>query len=161
MCLLLTLSRCHTWTQVNAHCVWLFLLQFSCVSYIYLHGQQKQLLSHTKIDGTGGGGGGRGSRDGSNNSIDMILFCDFHQSSSGNNNLRDMILSYDSINRRFHHISPNNDSGTLIEDNGERKILEPFCCYSLVIQNYTLNHGDCDNIGKNPPVFCTLFLSGF
>ena len=98
MCLLLTLSRSHTWTQVNARCVWLFLLHFSCVSYIYLHGQQKQLLSHTKIDGTGGGGG-RGSSDGSNNSIDMILFYDFHQSSSGNNNLRDMILSYDSINR--------------------------------------------------------------
>ena len=35
--------------------------------------------------------------------MSIILFYDFHQSLSGNNNLRgmrDMILSYDSFNRR-------------------------------------------------------------
>ena len=47
-------------------------------SYIYLHTQQKHLSSHTKIDCTGVWGEG-------NNSIDMILFYDFHQSTLGNN----------------------------------------------------------------------------
>ena len=43
-----------------------------------------------------------------NNLINAILIYDFHQSSLESINLRDMILSYDSINRRFHHyISPN------------------------------------------------------
>ena len=124
MCLLLTLSRFHNLTQVNARCGWVLLRHFSCVSYIYLHGQQKQLSNHTKIDGTGGGG--RGREDGGNISIDMILFYDFHQSSLQSNNLRDMILSYDSINRRFLYISPNHVNGTLIEDIGGRKILESF-----------------------------------
>ena len=107
MCLLLTLSRFHTLTQVNAQCGWVLLRHFICVSYIYLHEQQTQLLNHTKIDGTVGGG--RGREDGGNNSIDMILFYDFHQSSLRNNNLTDMILSYDSINRRFAYISPNHN----------------------------------------------------
>ena len=107
MCLLLTLSRFHTLTQVNARCEWVLLRHFTCVSYINLHGQQKQLSNYTKIDGTDGGG--RGREDGGNNSIDVILFCDFQKSSLRNNNLRDMILSYDSINRRFLYISPNHD----------------------------------------------------
>ena len=70
--------------------------------------QQKQLSSHTKI----GGVGGVGEREGGNNSIDMVLFYDLHQSLLGNNNLRglrDMILPYDSINRRCHQISPDHE----------------------------------------------------
>ena len=42
-------------TQVNARCGWLSLWPFSCISYIYLRVQQKQLSSHTLIGGTGGG----------------------------------------------------------------------------------------------------------
>ena len=34
---------------------------------------------------------------GGKNSIDMNPFYDFHQSSLGSNNLRDMLLSYDSV----------------------------------------------------------------
>ena len=92
-------------TQVDARCGWLLLQHFSCASYIYLHVQQKQLSSHTKIAGGGGGGGGgsgKGGRGVGNNSIDMILFYDFHQSLLGSNNLRDMrdmTLSHGSINR--------------------------------------------------------------
>ena len=70
--------------------------------------QQKQLSIHTKIGGTGG----VGEREEGNNSIDMILFYDFHQPSLGNNNfrgIRDTILPYDSINRQPHQISPNYD----------------------------------------------------
>ena len=73
--------------------------KFSCVSYTYLHVQQKYLSSHTKT----GGDGGVAEGEGGNNSINIILFYDFHQSLSGNNNLRgmrDMILSYDSFSRR-------------------------------------------------------------
>ena len=45
-----------------------------------------------------------------NNLINAILIYDFHQSLMESINLRDMILSYDSINQRFHHyISPNYD----------------------------------------------------
>ena len=78
---------------------------FICVSYIYLHVQQKQLSSHTKIGTIGGGGGGGG-----NSLIDMILLYDFQQFSLESINLRDMILSYDSINRRsHHHVSPDHD----------------------------------------------------
>ena len=40
-------------TPANARCGWLLLPHFSCVSYIYLHVQQKQLLSHTKIGDIG------------------------------------------------------------------------------------------------------------
>ena len=125
MCLLLTLSRFYTLTQVNARCGWVLLRHFTCVSYTYLHGQQKQLSNHTKIDGTDGGC--RGREDGCNNSIAMILFCDFHKSSLRNNNLRDMILSYDSINRRFPYISLLiMINCTSIEDIVGGKILEPF-----------------------------------
>ena len=42
--------------QVNARYGWLLLRHFSCVSFIYLHVQQKQLSSHTKTGGTDGGG---------------------------------------------------------------------------------------------------------
>ena len=42
----------------------------------------------------------------SNDVTNMVSFYDFHQSSLGSNNLTDMILIYDSINRQFHHISP-------------------------------------------------------
>ena len=48
--------------------------------------QQKRLSSHTKL----GGNGDVGEGEGDNNSIDMILFYDFHQSLLGNNNLRGM-----------------------------------------------------------------------
>ena len=52
--------------QISHHCLYFFspidtdkctlciLRHFSYVSYIYLHVQQNQLLSHTEIDGTGG-----------------------------------------------------------------------------------------------------------
>ena len=90
-------------TQVNALCEWLLLRHFSCVTYNSLHVQQKQLSKHTKIGGTGDCGGG-------NNLVDMILFCELHLSFLGSNDLRDMILSHDSINWRFHHIAPNRDS---------------------------------------------------
>ena len=46
---------------------------------------------------------------GSKNSIDMNPFYDFHQSSLGSNNLRDMLLSYDSVDIWLHRISPNHD----------------------------------------------------
>ena len=42
---------------------------FISVSYIYLHGQQKQLSSHTETGATGGGGSGTEG----NNLIDLIL----------------------------------------------------------------------------------------
>ena len=42
----------------------------------------------------------------SNDATNMVSFYDFHQSSLGSNNFTDMILIYDPINRRFHHISP-------------------------------------------------------
>ena len=73
--------------------------------------QLNQLSSHTRIDGTGGGLGDRG-----NSSIDMILFYDFHQSSLGNNNWRDIILSYD-LSIGDSTISPlTMINGTLIQD---------------------------------------------
>ena len=46
--------------QVNARYGWLFLRHFSCVSFIYVHLQQKQLSSHTKTGGTDGGGSAGG-----------------------------------------------------------------------------------------------------
>ena len=64
--------------QVNARYGWLLLRHFSCVSFIYVHVQQKQLSSHTKqvalmvvvvLDAGG------------KNSIGMNSFYDFHQSS--------------------------------------------------------------------------------
>ena len=70
--------------------------------------QQKRLSSHTKL----GGNGDVGEGEADNDSIDMILFYDFHQSLLGSNNLRgmrDMILPYASINRRCHQISPIHD----------------------------------------------------
>ena len=48
--------------------------------------QQKHLSRHTKLGGTGD----VGERKGDNNSVDMILFYDVHQSLMGNNNLRGM-----------------------------------------------------------------------
>ena len=58
--------------------------------------------------------------------------------------------------RRFHHISPNHDYSTLIEDI-EKKDIGAFCCYSLVIRNYnTYNIA-----GKNVPAFCIMFLNAF
>ena len=109
--LLLTLNRFHTFFYLLAldtgKCTlsMVAFTYFIYVSYIYLHVQQKQLSSHTKIGATGGGGGGGG-----NNLIDMILLYDFHQFSLESINLRDIILSYDSINQRFHHhISPDHD----------------------------------------------------
>ena len=59
-----------------------------------------------KKRGTGGGNGCGGE---GNNSIDMMSFFDFHQSSVKSNNLKDIILFYDFISRRFHHISRNHD----------------------------------------------------
>ena len=107
--LLLTLNTFHTFLYLLAlgKCtLWMVAFtNFICVSYIYLHIQQKQLSSHTKLGATGGGGG-----EGGNNLIDMIVLYDFHQFSLESINLRDMVLSYDSINRRFHHqISPDQD----------------------------------------------------
>ena len=58
-------------------------------------------MIHTKINGTGAGAG-----EGGSNSIDFILFHNLHQYLLGSNNMRGMILSYNSI---FHHISPNHD----------------------------------------------------
>ena len=86
---LLTLNRFHTFffllfIQVNARSGWFLLQQFCCVSYIYLHVQQKQLSSYTNLSGTGGAAEGKGS----NNSTGMILLYDFYQSWLGNNNLR-------------------------------------------------------------------------
>ena len=46
---------------------------------------------------------------GANKRIDMILFYDFHLFLFWSNNWRDAILSYDSIHRQFHQISPNHD----------------------------------------------------
>ena len=60
-----------------------------CLLYLFA------CAAETAIGDTGGGGRGVGG----NNSIDTILFYDFHQSSLKSNNLRDMIVSYDSINR--------------------------------------------------------------
>ena len=45
-------------------------------------------------------------------------------------------------------------NGTLIKDIGKKDI-GAFCCYSLVIQNYTYN------IGENARAFCILFRNEF
>ena len=67
-----------------------------------------QTHTHTIISATGGSGGGDGG--GASNLIDMVLLYDFHQFSLESINLRDMILCYDSISRRFHHhICPDHD----------------------------------------------------
>ena len=93
-------------TQVNVRCGWLLLRPFTRVNYSNLNVQQKQLSSHTKIGAAGGSGSGR-VRAGGNKY--MILFFDGHKSSLSSNNLRDINLFYDSINRRFYHISLNYD----------------------------------------------------
>ena len=65
------------------------------------------------------------------------------RNSLGSNNLRnmrDMILSYDSINRRSHHISTNHDYLRFNPRSFRRKIFEFFTDY-LVIRNCTYNIG--------------------
>ena len=73
-------------------------INFSCVSYIYLRVQQKQLSSHTKIGATDGGGGGEGKWL---DRHDFILW--FQKTLLESINLTDMFLSYDFIYQRFHH----------------------------------------------------------
>ena len=47
--------------QCQMNTLWMVpFINFSCVSYIYLYVQQKQLLSHTRIGATGGDGGAVG-----------------------------------------------------------------------------------------------------
>ena len=66
----------------------------------------------------------------------LVLFHDFYQSSFESNNLGDMALSYDSTTISLLPII----NLTLIKDIGKKDI-GVFCCYSLVIQNYTYNTG--------------------
>ena len=67
----------------------------------------------------------------------MILFFDFHQSSVKSNNLKDMILFYDFISRRFHHISRNHDLWYFNPRCLGKQDIGSFCCSSLVIRDYT------------------------
>ena len=69
----------------------------------------------------------------------MILFFDFHQSSVKSNNLKDMILFYDFISRRFHHISRNHDLWYFNPRCLGKQDIGAFCCSSLVIRDYTCN----------------------
>ena len=67
----------------------------------------------------------------------LVLFHDFHQSSLQSNNLGDIGLSYNSTTISLLPMI----NGTLIKDIGKKDI-GAFCCYSLVIQNYTYNIGE-------------------
>ena len=51
-------KKLRIWTLFTQCRGWLLLRHFSCLSYIYLHVQQKPKLSHTKIVGNSSGGEG-------------------------------------------------------------------------------------------------------